>query len=84
MYRNYIEGNITLTTPELADLSTLTIPVDDVLPVKIWTLSLNDGTNATVGIALNGQIKTLRTIDLGASVVKLFLRIEGDEAVVVT
>ncbi len=79
LYVNYIECNITLTTPEMAALVALTVDVNGVKPVRDWTLTLNDSDNQTINISLNGQIKTLRIIDSGISVVKLFIRIEGDE-----
>ena len=79
LYVNYISCNVVLTTPEMIALGKLTVDINGVKPVRDWTLKLNDSNNETIDISLNGQIKTLRIVDSGISMVKYFLRIEGDE-----
>lgn len=79
LYMNYIEANITVTTLQIAALVALTVDLNGVRPSKVWKLGLNDSDDKTTTISINGQVKTLRFIDIGVSVVKLFIRIEGDE-----
>ena len=83
LYMNYIEANITLTTPEVAALVLLTKDVAGVRPTNVWTLNMDNSNDEAELISLNGQVKTLRIIDVGISVTKLFIRIEGDETVTV-
>ena len=83
LFMNYIEANITLTTPEVAALVLLTKDVDGIRPKRVWTLNMDDSNNASKSTSFNGQVKTLRIIDPGISVTKLFIRIEGDETVTV-
>jgi len=80
LYANGIQGNMWVTTGEWADLVTLTIDVDGVRPIKIWTLQWGDQSGNTKDTSINGQLKTLRPIDSGIGAVQLFFRIEGDEA----
>lgn len=80
LFMNYIQADITLTTTELGDLITLTRDVAGVRPIKLWSVSMNDSDNQTTNISFSGQVKTLRVIDAGISVTKIFLRIEGREA----
>lgn len=85
LHMNYIEADITLTTGELAGLVTLSKDVSGVRPKHDWVLSLNDSSTVTKTLTLkNGQLKTLRVIDSGISVVKVFVRIEGNEDQTIT
>ncbi len=75
-----IQGNMWITTGEWLDLTTLTVDVNGVRPIKIWTLQWVDQSNNSLNTSINGQLKTLRPIDSGIAAVQLFFRIEGDEA----
>lgn len=80
LYANSIEGNMWATTPQWAALLALTVDVSGVRPLKIWSLAETDQSNNTITTSINGQMKTLRKVDAGIGAVKLFFRIEGDEA----
>lgn len=79
LYSNFIQGNMWVTNPEWAALVVLTVDVAGVRPSRIWQLELIDQSNTVVTTSINGQLKTLRLIDIGIGVIQLFFRIEGDE-----
>ena len=56
----FIEANITLTTPELPDLVTLTKNVNGKKPTKTWSLSMNDGDNQTKLLSFAAQTKKIQ------------------------
>ena len=78
---NSIQGNMVLTTSELAALVVLTVDVSGVRPVKVWSVAFTDRSSSTKTISFNGQLKDLRPIDDGSDAVRMFFRLEADEAV---
>jgi len=84
LYANSISGNMVVTTGEWADLVTLTVDVNGVRPIKVWAIDWLDQSDQDKSTKINGQLKTLRVIDSGIGAVKLFFRIEGDEALTIT
>ena len=80
---NSLQGNMWVTNPEWAALLTLTIDINGVRPVKIWTLEWTDQSNTVVTSAFNAQMKTLRPVDKGIGAVQLFFRLEADHVVAI-
>lgn len=78
---NSIQGNMVLTTPQLAALIVLTVDVAGVRPVKVWSVAFTDSSGSTVTLSFNGQLKDLRPIDDGSDAVRMFFRLEADESV---
>jgi len=74
-----IQGNMVLTTPQLAALVILTIDVNGVRPLKIWSVSFTDASGLSTTMSFQAQLKDLRPIDDGSDVVRMFFRLEGDE-----
>ena len=81
---NAIQGEMMVTNPQWAALVTLTVDVDGVRPVKVWSISWTDATGTTVNTSFNGQLQTLSPVDSGLGFVTLFFRIQGDEVVGIT
>ena len=78
---NSIQGNMVLTTTELADLVTLTVDVNGVRPIRTWSVAFTDATNNTVTLTFNAQLMDLRPIDSGLGSVRMFFRLEATETV---
>ena len=84
LYMSSVQGNMWVTNPEFPALVALTVDVNGVRPVKLWTLIQIDQSNTRVTITFNAQLKTLREVDRGVGAVQLFFRLELRESVAVT
>ncbi len=81
---NSIQGNILLTTPEIAALVVLTVDVAGVRPIKTWSVAFTDGVGSTTSLVFNAQLKDFRLIDSGIGVATMFFRLEATESVAVS
>lgn len=78
---NSIQGNMVLTTPQLAALVTLTVDVAGVRPAKIWTVAFTDSSGLSTSLVFSAQLKDLRPIDDGSDAVRMFFRLEATAVV---
>lgn len=74
-----IQGNMVLTTPQLAALVVLTVDVAGVRPSKVWSVAFTDSSGLSITMSFQAQLKELRPVDDGSDVVRMFFRLEGDE-----
>jgi len=78
---NSIQGNMVLTTPQLAALIVLTVDVSGVRPKRIWAVSFTDASGSSITISFVAQLKDLRPTDDGSDAVRMFFRLEATEVV---
>lgn len=78
---NSIQGNMVLTTPQLAALVTLTVDVAGVRPLRIWTVAFTGAGGLSTSLVFEAQLKELRPIDDGSDSVRMFFRLEATAVV---
>lgn len=78
---NAIQGNMVLTTPQLAALVQLTLDVAGVRPLKIWTAKFIAASGLSTSLVFEAQLKDLRPIDDGSDAVRMFFRLEATAVV---
>ena len=75
---NSIQGNILLTTPEIAGLVALAVSLDD----KIWKVTYANASGVSTLISFEAQLKTFRPEDNGErGPTGFFFRLEATEVV---
>ena len=74
LFMNGMQGNIALTTPQVADWTTLAIS----LATKEWQVKFFDSNNQSATIAFDAEVKTFRPIDDGETDATHFFRLEAD------
>jgi len=78
---NSIQGNMVLTTPQLAALVVLTVDVSGVRPSRVWSVVFTDRSGSSTSLVFSAQLKDLRLIDDGSDAVRMFFRLEATAVV---
>lgn len=73
---NYVEGDILLTTPEMATLKNYTVLTNGDLPTKNWQLGFTDVSGAAVTVTMSAQLSTLQLIRQTEGGVLFHIRLE--------
>ena len=79
LFMNGMQGNIALTTPQVADWTTLATS----LATKEWQVKFFDSNNQSVSISFDAEVKTFRPIDDGETDATHFFRLEADGVITV-
>lgn len=77
-----IEGDIILTTPEIATWVAYMLQANNVPPTKTWQLSYTPMTGAAKTLTITGQVSLLHLIDSGIGVATYHFRIESTTSTV--
>ncbi len=71
-----IDARLLLTVPEFDDLFTLSIPINGVLPQRLWEATYTSQSNAQVKLEGEAILAQVQVIDKGLGVVEVMIRLE--------